>query len=89
MIFGTGRAEPIERGPLPSVAVSLKTGTSIRGVLIEHALDALVLRSASQATVGQNQQISWQPLAGDVVVPMENVDYYQQLDPLATIEEGT
>lgn len=67
---------------LATVIVALKTGNSIKGVLAEQARDALVLRAASQATVGQNSVISWQPLAGDVVIPLDNVDYWQAgLDP--------
>ncbi len=69
-------------GPLNSVVVSLKTGTSLRGVLVDKRNDGLVLRAASVASLDQQGALHWVKLDGDVVIPVENLDYYQEaLDP--------
>jgi hypothetical protein len=64
------------------VAVSTKTGQTIRGMLVDEKRDGLVLRAAALANLDQNQVVKWDPLDGDVVVPMDNVDFWQDaLDP--------
>ena len=64
------------------VAVSTKTGNTIRGALVDEMRNALVLRSASLANPDQNGNIRWDNLDGDVVIPMENVDFWQDwLEP--------
>lgn len=63
--------------PLQAVIVSAKTGQSIKGVLLDTRPDALVLRAAAVATVEQNGSVAWNALDGDVVIPMENIDFYQ------------
>lgn len=63
--------------PLQTVIVSTKTGRSIRGALLERTRDALILRAASVATQDAQGRVEWHPLDGDSVVPMDNVDFYQ------------
>lgn len=65
------------RGPLMVVLVNLRSGTTLRGALVDERRNALVLRGAAVANVGDDRRISWTGLDGDVVIPMENVDYYQ------------
>lgn len=62
---------------LRTVIVTLRTGTTIRGVLRTERRDALVLHAASQVQMDQGR-ITWAPIGGDVVVPMENIDYWQE-----------
>lgn len=74
------------KGPLPWVVVSLTTGGDIRGVLREEFDDALVLAGAAVAGE-QNGQTVWKNLVGEVVIPMERVEYWQQgLPPEVTNE---
>lgn len=76
------------RAPLQTVVVNLKTGTVIKGVLVERAIDALVLRAASQANEGPNHRITWVSVGGEVVIPMENVDYWQAgAEPAILVED--
>jgi hypothetical protein len=70
--------------PLRAVVVALKTGGALKGLLTARDGTALVLRSGTLGNIDRNGKIAWQPLAGDVIIPMENVDYYQQgagIDP--------
>ena len=57
--------------------VSTKTGSSIKGLLRDQAPNGLVLTNASVAAVDPNGTVQWHSLDGDVVVPMQNVDYWQ------------
>jgi hypothetical protein len=63
---------------LPTVIVSTKTGSSIKGALVDRKRDALVLRAASVAAVDANGNVEWHALDGDVVIAMENVDFWQE-----------
>ena len=72
---------------LETVIVTLKTEVTIKGVLVNRGRDMLVLRAASKATLNQNR-IEWAPMAGDVVVPIESLDYWQTgLEPAVLTEE--
>lgn len=65
-------------GPLNVVLVQTKTGNSIKGALVENRRDALVLRAAAVLTIGVNNAQTWEKAIGDLVIPMQNVDYFQQ-----------
>jgi hypothetical protein len=72
------------KGPLSWIVVSLTTGGEIRGVLRERATDAIVLGAPAVAGE-QNGRITWQPLVGEVVIPMERIEYWQRgLPPVMT-----
>lgn len=77
---------------LTAVIVSTKSGQSIKGLLLEQGSNQIVIRAASVAAVETNG-ITWHSLDGDVVVPMENVDFWQAgvaadvIDTLADREE--
>ena len=62
---------------LRAIEVSTKTGQTIKGALIEQHRDALILRAASVAIENAQGQINWHPLDGDTVIPMDNVDFWQ------------
>lgn len=64
-------------GPLRTVSVSTQTGSTILGVLVEERRDALVLRSARIVGVDTNGNPKIDHVDGDVVIPMTNVDYWQ------------
>lgn len=66
-----------EPQPLPVVVVSTKSGQLLRGVLVSVHRDALIMRAVTIATVERNQQTRYAPLDGDVVVPTDNIDFYQ------------
>lgn len=80
-----GPAAPV--GKLDVVVVSLTTGPMIRGVLRYRAADAMVLDAAAQAREQQTaagRTITWEPLTGTVVIPMERIDFWQgDIDPEA------
>jgi hypothetical protein len=65
-------------GPLVAVIVSLKTGQSLKGVLLDRRADAIILRATSVAAVDANTNVEWHSLDGDVVIPMENIDFWQE-----------
>ena len=65
------------KGPLAWIVVSLTTGGEIRGVLRERGTDAIVLAAPSVAGE-QNGRVTWQPLVGEVVIPMERIEYWQR-----------
>jgi len=69
--------------PVNVVWVSLKTGVTIKGVLVDRSHDALLLKAASIGSLDQQTRTEvWTPMLGDVVIPGDNIDYYQQgLDP--------
>lgn len=62
---------------LATVIITTKTGQSIKGALVRHQRDALFLRFASVANVNPQGQITWMGLDGDTVVPMDNIDFWQ------------
>lgn len=64
--------------PLPTVVVHTQTGQMIRGALVEAGSEVYVLRMAALANQsGPGSPVSWQALAGDVVIRTENVDFMQ------------
>lgn len=65
-------------GSLRFVAVTLQTGTVIRGALAAEGPNALILKAPAVAQFDQaSGTVAWQPIDGEAVIPMENVDYYQ------------
>jgi hypothetical protein len=73
-------------GPLNVVLVQTKTGGSIKGVLVERNRVALVLRAAAIASVGINDSQIWSKAIGDLVIPMVNVDYWQEALPVTVLD---
>jgi len=73
-----------------TVAVSLKTGSTVIGAMVSRSRDLLILRGAVLIGVDRNQQETRDRVDGDVVIPAINVDYWQEgLDPafVATLGE--
>lgn len=68
------------KGPLRSVVVTTRSGHTLKGVLVDERRSSLVLRAAALADV-QPQGVSFTPLDGDVVIPMDNVDFWQEVEP--------
>ena len=72
---------------LAVVIVSTKTGQSIKGALVDQRRDALVLRAAAIADFdGPSQDVTWHTLDGDIVIPMENVDFWQDGLPAGMLD---
>ncbi len=71
--------------PVHAVWVGLKTGSTIKGVLVDRTREMLVIRAGKLGSVNPtNGQESWVPMTGDVCIPMDNVDYWQEgIDPHA------
>lgn len=70
--------------PLRAVVVTTKTGGALKGLLAGKDGSALLLKAAQLATQGANSRITWQPLAGEVIIPRDNIEYWQQgvgIDP--------
>ncbi len=63
--------------PLQVAVVTTKNDTTIRGLLATQQADLLVLRAA--AIMGEeNGRTVWRNLPGETVIPLANVDYWQQ-----------
>lgn len=73
-------------GPLNVVLVQTKTGGSIKGVLIHRDRTGLILRAASILSPGPNGQEIWSKAIGDVVIPVENTDFFQQALPVTVLD---
>lgn len=65
-------------GPLHTIIVHTKTEQTLRGMLSYKNKDFIVLRPASIATTDQNGAVIWSNVDGDVVIPMDNVDFWQE-----------
>lgn len=67
-------------GPIHAVIVTTKTDQTIRGLLVDKTRQYLTLRPASIAGQDPNNPGSmvWTRLDGDIVIPMENVDFWQE-----------
>ena len=73
--------------PSEIVWVSLKSGDSIKGVLVERTREHLMLRAAK---LGSIQPVTdaqvWTAMTGDVVVPLANIEYWQTGLPATVLE---
>jgi hypothetical protein len=68
--------------PLAVVIVTLKTDTTIRGVLREVGENGFILAAAQIAgEVPNTNNVAWRSLPGEVVIPLNNVDYWQRSLP--------
>jgi small nuclear ribonucleoprotein (snRNP)-like protein len=72
-------------GPLEIVQVTTKNGTVIRGVLREQGANGMILTSAQIQSQDQNGRVMFIKMDGDVVIPTDNVDYYQAALPAALL----
>lgn len=63
--------------PVDAVIVTTRTGQSIKGVLVGNGRDGMMLRAASLGSIDGNGSPQWQRLMGDVVIPANNIDFYQ------------
>jgi hypothetical protein len=61
----------------PTVVVSLLSGRSIKGVLIESGKNGLVLRAAQVSDEDAAKHTTWSRMDGDVFIPREQVEFYQ------------
>lgn len=75
----------LKRLAVPVVWVTTKDDRSIRGVLVDRTRDVMVLRAAqiSALTEGSGtKQETWTRMTGDVVIPWDNVSFWQEgIDP--------
>lgn len=61
----------------PAVVVSLLTGRTIKGAMVEKGKNGIVLRAASVEDRDAAQHVTWAALDGDVVIPWDQVEFYQ------------
>jgi hypothetical protein len=73
-------------GALNVVMVTTRTGTSIKGLLVERARNGVVLRAASVGSLDHNNVATWERMGGDIVIPIENIDYWQENLPPEVLE---
>jgi hypothetical protein len=70
--------------PLRTVYVQTLQGNTIRGALLHRRADAFVLRGAWLADQDPNGNEKWSSLDGDVVIPVRQIEFYQEgIDPTA------
>lgn len=73
--------------PLRVVWVTTKDDRTIRGVMVERNREYVILRAAQvgnefRQNEGAPRRVEWTKMQGDVVIPVENVAYWQEgLDP--------
>ncbi len=73
--------------PVDPVMVHLKSGDTIRGLLVDRQREWLTLRAASVGSVRpQDGAEMWTKAVGDVVIPVDNIDWYQAALPITVIE---
>lgn len=67
-------------GSLHAVIVHTKTDETLRGLLVDKSREFLVLRPASIAGPDplNTGNVIWTAVDGDVVIPRENVNYWQE-----------
>lgn len=67
-------------GPSRAVIVTTKTDQTIRGLLADLNKAYMTIRPASIAGQDPNNpgRMVWTRLDGDVVIPMENIDFWQE-----------
>lgn len=63
---------------LHTIIVHTKTDRTLRGLLVEKTRDKLVLRPASLAVEEQNGTTTWAKIDGEVVILLDNVDFWQE-----------
>jgi len=64
--------------PSRVVQVQTKTGETFRGLLVETNRTVFIMRAARKGTEDQLTGESWVPMLGDLVIPADNVDYWQE-----------
>lgn len=68
--------------PVLAVSVTLKTDRTIRGAMVRKTETMMILKSAALASFDtQSRKTTWQDLGGEIVLAMDNVDFYQIVDP--------
>lgn len=68
--------------PVRAVWVTTKDGQTIRGVMVAQTREMVLLRAAAIGNMNQQTGLSWTKMSGDVVIPADNVAYWQEgLDP--------
>jgi hypothetical protein len=72
--------------PMVVALVTTRTGTSIKGLLVDRSRAGVVLRAASVGSLDRNGVTVWERMAGDVVIPIENIDYWQAHLPAEVLE---
>lgn len=71
-----------------TVIVSLKSGEEILGVMRDDpTTDLMVLTAARIEGVDGANQPDWHTLPGDIVIPMDNVSYWQESLPANLLDQ--
>lgn len=73
--------------PLRPVVLTLKTGSLIKGLLIEeNRRSHMMMRMASVSSQDRNGMEIWTRIEGDVVVLKDNLEYYQLLSDTKALD---
>lgn len=72
----TARAIQISR-KLTTAVVHLKTDQVIKGAVARVGEDAIILKHASLATQGPSGSVTWTGMDGEIVITLDNVDFWQ------------
>lgn len=64
--------------PLRTVMIHTKDENTFKGALVDQRRDGFILRAAAYVQLDQNKAIRWVSLDGDVVIPVENVSFWQE-----------
>lgn len=62
----------------PTVVVSLLSGRSIKGALVERGDRVIVLRAAMVSDEDAAKHVTWERMDGDVVIPWDQVEFWQE-----------
>lgn len=57
--------------------IHTKDENTFKGALVDQRRDGFVLRAAAYVQLDQNKAVRWVSLDGDVVIPTENVSFWQ------------
>jgi hypothetical protein len=61
----------------PTVVVSLLSGRSIKGAMVESGKHGIVLRAAQVEDTDAAHNTTWTRMDGDVFVPIAQIEFYQ------------
>jgi hypothetical protein len=73
-----GRPSGAGLDPAEAAIVSTKSGQTLKGVAVVISAEGMVLTAARLGGIGKNGEVTWSPMAGEVVVPADNIDYWQR-----------
>lgn len=61
----------------PAVVVSLLSGRTIKGAMVENGKNGIVLRAASVEDRNESRQVTWVALDGDVQIRWDQIEFFQ------------